>query len=744
MYPVSKLYQSVMRLPVRQNQAHATVFLGVFDGTASSDATLVAPEQLPYSDADSLLEDGASVESSYATFETNGFRLDGSQLLLPDSLAQTRSQAFIGELLSGPSGVFSTEQTITFTFGVPHSMIGLTLTFDPYFAIPSQVRIEGYLDGALVAQATTSPTASPTAQIQVALADVDEIKLTALSMPQQGQRFRLNGIGFGLGYKYSDSDFIQLTDKHQESPVSLTLPTSSLEFTLFNLRNRFGVNSETELQQFLAQGQPVQVDYSVDLPNASPQAIPGRTWQLNSWAVEGIEARFSAVGPIERLTTTTYQKGVFDGQPHSLQSLAEAVFSDAGVEPENYYIDPFLATVSTSAPLPIVTHAEALQLIANAGLARLFEDRAGRICLETTVASAPVFSSDTAQTAYSNPQSLSETDNAEYATFEPGFFRVDGSQMLLPGAAPYLSAGWVGAEASSGEQYPENEVLLTYEYPTNVYTLDIDWGGSVPTAAQASALIDGAWGAPIGLNPSRAVETYAVSFVHCTALRISLVGAPSAGVRPRIKAVNASMLSDFVLTPDQIFENPVGTLGPKLRNVTTTWISRTVGQSSGSIVQQEVPTNAGWVAVSHALVVNPQISLTVGGEPATGITVEAQHFAYVSLIQLTSSSDQTVVVEITGNPVSEVEFSVSSTANPTGEDMPIQNPLFASASMAQSVADWVRDYYTQRVTYNNSIRGFPELDCGDTIYLENGNPAVITENTLTYNGAFNSDLTLRG
>lgn len=47
------------------------------------------------------------------------------------------------------------------------------------------------------------------------------------------------------------------------------------------------------------------------------------------------------------------------------------------------------------------------------------------------------------------------------------------------------------------------------------------------------------------------------------------------------------------------------------------------------------------------------------------------------------------------------------------------------------------------VVYESSIRGFPELDNFDTVYLWDGGSAVINSVELTYNGAFNQKIKLR-
>lgn len=56
--------------------------------------------------------------------------------------------------------------------------------------------------------------------------------------------------------------------------------------------------------------------------------------------------------------------------------MALEVLESAGITDEReYYIDPYLKKIIVYNPLPVVSHAEALQIIANAGRCALREDR---------------------------------------------------------------------------------------------------------------------------------------------------------------------------------------------------------------------------------------------------------------------------------------------------------------------------------------------------------------------------------
>ena len=739
MYPVRAEYKEAMRKPFRDGTSHARVYFGIFDKTAAPDASLSFSSCVEYGSA-LLVNTSADLLPGYATFEPDQFRLDGSQRLLPRSSGAWTPQAFISSVQSGDDGVFETPPFIRFVFTGSHSMVGLTLTFDRAFSLPAQISVLTYRAEEAKETYVLSDISDYEYKAELLIEDVDDIIIRFDKTATPNGRARLNKVDFGIGYTYADSMLIDVTETHTGSPVSLELPTSNFSLTLYNGDHRFDVDSGTALQRFLAAGQDVSVDYGYS-SGGWTQQIPGGEWQLSTWKTNGIRATFTMTDAMDPLTRGTYDKGVYDGQQHTLYDLAIAVLEDAGIPPEKYYVGPFLKQTSTAEPLPVQPHAVLLQLIANAGRARLFVDRSGRICFETIIESDPTASSSSAQTPYSDVASVLTNAMPEYATFEPDVFAVSGTFRLLPDEGA-TSGGWV-VDAVSGEDlaYPDNELLLTYEAPTNVFSMNLDWGAVVPAEVLMEGREDGAWSQAITVRPRSQKERYAVQFTHVDAIRVRLVRAPRAGVRPRIMRIGPSMLSDFTLTKDQIFNNPKGTMDPRLRNVTASWVSRSAAAEPETITTYTPDTDTGIVTVEHDLALDLTAAVTEG----SATIVSQTHYAYVSYIELgpVAGLASDITITLTGRPVTAVYRTAVAVGNDTGEDMDVENPLLDSAQVAQDVVDWVRDYYMRRIIYNDDTRGFPELDQGDTIYLDGDASALITKSTLKYNGAFRSTLTLR-
>lgn len=141
MYPVSAAYRHAMRRQVR-DQGYVRLQFGIFDASAPGDAAVTVPPGTWYSDA-SVLDGGESpVRVSYATFEGDRMRLDGTQRLLPESGAELAAQGFVSAALCGADGVFASPPMVSVAFGTVHSMAGLTLDFGD--CVPAQITVRAY------------------------------------------------------------------------------------------------------------------------------------------------------------------------------------------------------------------------------------------------------------------------------------------------------------------------------------------------------------------------------------------------------------------------------------------------------------------------------------------------------------------------------------------------------------------------------------------------------------------------
>ena len=743
MYPVSVRYKELMRAKSRECRAIARIYMGVFDATASPDATLTADAAVSYANVENVNKD-AGVSVAYATFEDNRFRLDGTVMLLPDIPALQAPQGWISATQSEADGIFTTPPEITISFGAKHSLAGLTLTFGSIAEdVPKQITVLSYEEEALRnTQVLTDLNIVHMAELL--MEEVDKIVLRFDSTQSGHGRARLAHIEFGIGYGFSDNDIKKIQEKHTDQPVSMELPTSSLSFTLRNTDRRFDLG-DTPLVHFLADGQEVRLTYGAEIDGVL-ELIPAGVWYLTTWKPRGEEAYFMADDIISRLTKTKYEKGIYDWNNHSATERATAILNDAGIP--DYYLDASTG-LSFAAPIPIMSHAAALQLLANRVCARFYSDRYGlptirRQLYDFSGITFNAVSVSNRYTAYSDPVGLLTEKAKDYATFEPDYFRLDGTMYLLPDAVgTKISNSGMTSSAQSGVNgvFSSHNTMIwdsSLYSASDVESITLSFAGQIPK----TIIVYGHSGTTYPykyFHPTKKTETFSIGFKKITALYVWITEMHKEGQRAHISEFHASAVSDLVLDKEQTIGYPEAEMDTKLRMVTGEWIWRSYFPGVYvNVAETKITTNAGWVRIEHECAYMLETIVTDGT-----VTVESEHYAFVSRIRLTAATDKEVDVVIRGQKLYEAPYPLTAEANDTGEDCPISSPLFDSENV-QNVLNWVRDYYARRELRTFKARGFPEVDCGDLIRIEGGGVAQVIETDLTYNGAFIETFKLRG
>jgi hypothetical protein len=738
-----------MRAPIREAQQHCKLSLGIIDNTAAGDASYTWSDAAWEPDFFRIAGDEACPMSGIASFENDYFRLDGKQTLIDDSYS---THDYVSDALSGNDGVYATPPEITISFGVTHTLVGLSLGFGPDVNdAPAQITFLWYSDETLISQSTVTFEKKGYQQAELDITGADKLIIRYDKAAKEGRHARLCQLVYGIGYNFQDTQIISVSEKHTDAPVSTSLPTSSLSFSLDNSDGRFTADSGNSLVQFLADQQKVTVSYGVDLSTGT-EWIPGGVWYLSDWSSSEASASFSAVGRIELLTKTQYEKGVYDWNNHTASSLAKAVFLDAGVAENDYYIDPSVYD-TFGAPLPLATHADELELLANRTAARLFDGKDGVIHLERSPYSVEwtTTSADYHTMGFYDKASTLLGSSVEYATFESNFFRLDGNQNLLPDdlssiieGSAFVSSGISGVDFTFPSDNRPLFFTITVGNPTrvaNVSYIQLDFGTKAPRKIWLYCAIRGGKAIQKYVFIDSSKPKITLNARGVSSIQISITQTNHENERAHLKSISISTVSDFTMDESEAFGAIQTSLNTKLKDVTAEWIYRSFyPNATDTLATARITTNSGWVRIEHPCGYEP--SMVVSLDDPDGVTVEQIHYAFVSYVKLTSDTAKTVTVTITSNKMYEVSYPISSSANDTGENLPLTNALYDNTNI-QDTLDWTRDYYRQRVEYSLETKGYPELECGDFVRARDGSPAQIIETDLTYNGAFREKFKLR-
>ena len=296
-------------------------------------------------------------------------------------------------------------------------------------------------------------------------------------------RLRIHRITMGIGIYFDNQKILSATKKERISPVMEDLPSIDLNITIDNKNRAYDIENEESTVNFLENGQEINVIYGQEVDDGNVEWMPGTTVYLREWSADDEEMSFTATDRFDGMDGT-YRRGKYYPDGISLYDLAVDVFGDAGIDSRTYWLDNYLKDVMVYNPMPVVSHKEALQLIANAGRCILYQDRNGNIFMKSSFI-PDMQASSANETYFSNTASvLDATEKSTYATPEKDHTEASAVQFFLPYQDKnYLDVGYVSeAVADEDGTFTEDPlVTIVLEARYKCFGLTLEFGGNHPS-----------------------------------------------------------------------------------------------------------------------------------------------------------------------------------------------------------------------------------------------------------------------
>lgn len=740
MLQVTQAYIDAMAAPVR-DRGYARIFIGQYDDEAGADATLYSSGMASYGQL-AVINSEVPVSESYVTWTGRGFRGDGVQRILPASGTGHFTQGFVSAGVSNANSTFYERPYIDVYFTAQRTMIGLTVEFDVINGIyPVGMLVQTYRGGTLVATKVVAENdMGPVTKAELYIKDVDRVVLLFEKTQVPCQCVHVTKLLFGIGYEYTDDDIISINMSESSSPLSLELPTSKLTFKLKNLDGVFNPERQNSRTSFLANEQRIQVEYGIESPEG-PQVVNGGLWYLRSWDTKGLEASFTAGTVLDRLSDHKYEREVWNPNATLGHKLA-AVIADSGIDPERFSYPEDVWEIRNHNPLPIVTHAEALQLIANCGGYQMRVDREGRLVLFRTSAEDNfAFSTADAATGYSRIEDINDAEKCEYATWERNFFPGDASQRILPSGGPFYDNGWVSQKLAYGDGDTVNIVASTASgLSTNVFSIYFDFGTAPPKRLEIYSN-RGTPGAPNWV--SQGIFTVEADRVRIPVVMrdvvqwmVTLRGVQAVPRRYHVADMKSSYVVGFTAASNRIFTPIYSEKPTRIANMSLLLRDYDTGEAA-ELRTTSVQEN-GELRIEHDPATAQAASVDVAG-----VQIRVRPYARVTYLTVSGvPAGAKARVTLTARPLVPSECVRKEKLFDSGDSMPMENPLYNRAG-SDMVLYWTRQFALNQVQQKIDMRGNPELEVGDYIYLEDGKPGIITHREFKYSGAFMETLTVK-
>ena len=363
------------------------ISLKMTDPDAYEDASATDNGTVYFADTDYVVSDGDKDIRPYATLEMNQWLLDGSREILPND--NYGEAGYIGNGVCGTDKYFATNPVVSITFSGVHTNLlqGITIRWSEFLGeYAEEFIITAYNGNTVVATKTVVDNREVSSAVEIDIVDYDRITIEIVKWSIAHRRARIDEIFIGILHIFSKANVFSYSASHSVDPISAELPKSEVSFSIDNVDSKYNPYNTNGLSKYLMERQEIDVRYGYKL-SGGMEWIKGGKFYMSDWNAKqgGTSADFKARDLLEFMTGT-YYKGKYYPEGISLYDLAEDVLLDADLPINSdgtvkWVIDERLKDIYTVAPLPIDTHANCLQLIANASESVFYQDRDGTLLL---------------------------------------------------------------------------------------------------------------------------------------------------------------------------------------------------------------------------------------------------------------------------------------------------------------------------------------------------------------------------
>ena len=717
MQAVSNAYEESMR-QVFRNRGYIRGTIGIINADAQNHATVMnGKNSLTYFSNGKRIFNDNLINYLYATAEQDFSKIDGSMYFLPKQ-SSGMNYYNSGAVTSAIKG------SIQITFGELETLDIRGLTIDFGECYPTRFSIE-----------TNTTKYDYTNEKQIFVTeDVFDGTTYMIIKPSEmvngEDRLRIYEMSFGVVDSFGNNEVISC---------------SINEFVYYNPDNDGSALAYLEL------GQEVRIAFGYDVRgDGNVEWLPETLTYLKGWNATDTEAQFICTD-LFAVMESTYYKGLYRKSGISLYDLAVDVFTDAGMEEEKYYIDPYLKKIIVYNPIPPVKHSEALQIIANAGRCSLYDDRQGRIHLQASFVPDMSIASN-GETAYSHVGNILNNKEPKdaYAVHSKDFSIVDGSLFFVPKNGSYKKTGYISNQLSdeSGNFQTNPKLTVTLESGFVAYGFKITFREVKPEEFTVNPFYGDSLVQSLKIKPETLTYDTSQRFELFDRMEIEFTkGYPNS--RVFVDHIEVGDVTSYHLTRNHFTESPTVSRQEKLKsmNVIMNLYSEN-GTERKELITEELelsPSN-----LTHDVYLNdPAYDFVVQIEENQTVkaTIRESSSYRIRLSFSGVTSNVKVKVKILGKEYAVKESKYSVQHNNNGIEMQWNNPLISTNQHAKDLEEWISSFYAGEIEYEIPWRGDPRTDANDLFYMElkNGSERMIRtyENSLSFNGAWSGKMKAR-
>ena len=375
MKTVSEAYKESMAQPLRNRSYAQIIFDNVNTRASSGGYSTMAGGETDYSEEETIWYDFA-YGRTIATLEHNRWALDGNTQVLPDEDTIVRD-GVVGAEISSDTSEYTVRPVFTHYFTEPAEVIGFTIGFDEML-IEYPARAYVVVEDAVTSWLFEIKPKAPVVALEIPnLRNVTRFAIQIWDSGLPGRRVRIKKVLCGMVDVYGNNEIVSLRQTHDIDPLSRRLPKEEFVFTVLDPEQHFNPEDDSGFYDVTNGGAPVTVQYGYELDDGTIEWLKADRYVINGKpAMKNRQVTFTALGLIGSMSDIYYKSQLGE---KSFYDMAVAVLQDANLKPtptgnDPWDVDESLKNLYTTACLPVDTHMNCLQLIAQACGCQLYSD----------------------------------------------------------------------------------------------------------------------------------------------------------------------------------------------------------------------------------------------------------------------------------------------------------------------------------------------------------------------------------
>ena len=688
----------------------------ITDPDAYEDASASSNNEIYFSQTNNIVSGVDYAMTPNLTLEQNLWVLDGKGKVLDTENNGTNRYISIGRCELNKT--FTTPPMISVSFSQVFTNLlqGITIVWSTLWdEYAEEFIVTAYNGDTVVATKTVSDNTSTKSIVYMDIVNYNRITIEIKRWSLSYRRARVEEIVIGIDKSYTKSDLFTYSHSQSVNPLSTELPKIEVSFSLNNMDNSYNPYNAEGLSKYLMERQEIKVRYGYKIDDKIEWIDGGRMY-LSEWDApqNGMTAEFKASGLLDFMRKT-YYGGMYYPDGKSLYDLAVDVLTDADLPLNNdgsvkWWIDESLKSIYTVAPLPIDTHANCLQLIANAGECVILQDRQGVLRIEkrntkaTNIFDFGVYTGITWANVVPNNNEIVNFLNA----LQPGVYKMSYDMTLT------------------------SKMSNSLETDMNGLTIRFNDGSRISVRDQ--------WGhMSVGTVITRSLEiplTFDKLSVGVRDILLYGLGNDSVGQTGTADFSNISLsLSnpDYSIDYFNSYSKSNISLSKPIKDVTIGFYQYSVAADSTELYKGTMNISG----TKEIIVTYSGSATNVKASISEGTLNRAVYYANACKLTITASGNVTVTV--TGNSLESAKTEISVYNSDSGETVSVDNMLITSFDRASVIGEWIRNYYNNRIILSSSWRADPRLDALDIVDNDNDygtNKVLMTNVKYDYNGAF--------